>query len=332
VVRGGDPLAEKREAKSDITVAGICDLYMREGSSGKKPSTMVLDKSRIERHVKPLLGTRRLRDLSRADLERFMIDVATGKTATDERTGPRGRARVRGGKGTATRVMGMLGAMLQFAVGRGLRSDNPAKGIRRYPDRCIERFLSSDELSRLAASFGAAEKSLVNPYALATIRLLALTGARKSEILKTRWAWVDFERACLRLPDSKSGSKAIPLGSAAIDILRSLPRVNGNPFIIPGAKSGHHFVGLQKCWDRIRQHAGLPDLRLHDLRHHFISTGASSGESLYVLGKVAGHKNPSTTQRYAHLADDPVRLAAERISASIADSIRIVPDEERSEV
>lgn len=322
IARGADPVDERKGAKSDVTMTALCDLYLREGCSGKKASTIVLDRSRIERHVKPLLGHKRVKELSRADLERFMTEIAAGRTAIDERTRKRGRAIVTGGKGTATRVMGMLGAVLQFAVNRGYRVDNPARGIRRYPDKCLERFLSSDELSRLAASFVSAEERSINPYALAAVRLLALTGARKSEILKLRWDWVDVERSCLRLPDSKNGAKPVPLGSAAMEILKSLPRVHGNPFVIPGAKAGHHYVGLQKVWDRVREDAGLSDLRLHDLRHHFISTGASSGESLYILGKVAGHKQAATTQRYAHLADDPVRQTAERVSSSIERSLK----------
>ena len=246
-----------------------------------------------------------------------MNDVAAGKTKVDERTGRRGRAVVTGGRGTATRVMGMLGAILNFAVRRGLRPDNPAIGIKRFPDRSLERFLTAEELSRLSASFAVAEKRGANPYALAAIKLLALTGARKSEIVKLKWEWVDFDRRCLRLPDSKTGKKTVPLGTAAVEILASLPRIAGNPFVIAGAKSGHHLVGLQKVWKQVREDAGLPDLRLHDLRHHFISTGAASGESLYILGKVAGHKQASTTQRYAHLADDPVRQVAERVSSTI---------------
>jgi hypothetical protein len=166
IVRGVDPLDEKREANSDLSMADLCDLYLREGCGGKKQSTIALDKSRIERHVKPLLGKKRLRELNRGDLERFMMDVAAGKTATDERTRKRGRAIVTGGRGTATRVMGMLGAALQFAVDRGLRVDNPARGVRRYPDRRLERFLTSDELSRLAGSFAAAEARSVNSFAL----------------------------------------------------------------------------------------------------------------------------------------------------------------------
>jgi len=125
----------------------------------------------------------------------------------------------------------------------------------------------------------------------------------------------------LRLPDSKTGAKVVPLGEPALELLASLPRVEGNPHFFPGATLGGHLIGLQKIWERIRKEAGLSDLRLHDLRHHFISVGASAGESLYVLGKVAGHKHAATTQRYAHLADDPVRRAADTIARHIRKSL-----------
>jgi integrase len=307
-----------------VTMAELCDLYLAEGCTGKKPSTILMDRSRVERHVKPLVGAKEVVSLTRGDLEQLMADIARGRSAIDEKTKKQGRAIVTGGKGTATRVMGMVGAMLNFAVARGLRPDNPAVGVKRFPDRKMERFLSSEEMQQLAASFSAAEARGDNLFALAAIRLLALTAARKGEILNLRWEWVHLERACLGLPDSKTGAKVIPLGSPAVDILKTLPRVKGNCHVIVGAVSGRPLVGLQKIWARIRAEAGMPDLRLHDLRHHFISTGASAGESLYILGRVAGHRQANTTQRYAHLADDPVRQTAERISTAISIALKQV--------
>jgi integrase len=157
-----------------------------------------------------------------------------------------------------------------------------------------------------------------NPYATAAIRLLTLTGCRKSEILSLRWDWVDFERGVLRLPDSKTGAKVVPLGAPALEVLQSIARVEDNPHVIAGLKGTGHFVGLQKVWKRIRTAAKLPDVRLHDLRHSFASVGVAGGDSLYVVGKVLGHTQSRTTQRYAHLADDPVKTAADRIAKRIA--------------
>lgn len=144
---------------------------------------------------------------------------------------------------------------------------------------------------------------------------MALTGARLSEILTLKWAWVDFGYAALRLPDSKTGAKIIPLAAPALAVLAGLPRLS--EYVLPGADPTGHFVGIQKPWRRIRAAAGMPDLRLHDLRHAFASIGAASGESLKLLGGVLGHRQASTTERYAHLSQDPLTAAANRIAAKI---------------
>jgi integrase len=251
-----------------------------------------------------------------------MADIAAGKTATDEKTGPRGRARVRGGQGTANRTTALLSSMLAFAVARGFRPDNPARGIKKYRQRDHDRFLSPEELKTLGEALTLAEADGENPFAIGAIRLLLLTGCRKNEILSLRWAWVDFERASLRLPDSKTGAKTVPLAAPALELLRAMPRIEGNDHVFPSAKGGGYFVGLQKVWARIRDMANMPDVRLHDLRHSFASVGAASGDSLYIIGKLLGHAQSRTTQRYAHLADEPLRAAAERISGQIAAAIK----------
>jgi integrase len=305
----------------------LCDLYLAEGCTTKKPSTLVSDRGRIERHIKPCLGRRRIRQVCRGDVERLLRDVADGKTATDEKTGFRGRAIVTGGKGTATKAVALLGAIFSFAVARGLCPDNPAKGVKTFKTRNAERFLSADELSRLGEALSGAEKEGANPYAIAAIRLLALTGARKSEILTLHWhpntaasGHVDFDHSCLHLMDSKTGSKRVPLGAPALELLAQLPRIESNPFVFPG-NAGGHYVDLQRVWNQIRQRAGLDDVRLHDLRHSYASTAVASGDSLYLVGKVLGHKQASTTQRYAHLSDDALHDVADRTSRQIAGAM-----------
>ena len=136
-----------------------------------------------------------------------------------------------------------------------------------------------------------------------------------------RWSDVDFERSALRLPDSKTGAKVIPLGPAALALLAKAQRVEGNPYVIPGRRAGAHFVGLHRPWARIRERAGLEGVRLHDLRHSFASVGAAAGLGLPVLGAILGHLSHATTARYAHLADDPRRMAAARISDEIAAAL-----------
>jgi integrase len=318
IAAGTNPNEEKAESQRDLSIAQLCGFYVTEGCSKKKPSTLAVERGLIERHIKPLLGKQRVKALNRAKLERFMSDVANGKTATDIKCGNRGRAIVKGGKGTANRTMDLLASMMTYAVHAGLRPDNPARGIKKYPLKPRERYLSSKELAALGEALNAAEAEGENPYAVAAIRLLALTGCRKGEALSLRWDWVDFERVALRLPVSKTGAKSVPLGAPALELLNSLARVDGNPHVFPGAKGDGHFVGLQKVWTRIRARAGMNDLRLHDLRHSFASVGVGAGDSLYIVGKLLGHTQSRTTQRYAHLADDPLRVAAERISGQIA--------------
>jgi integrase len=170
---------------------------------------------------------------------------------------------------------------------------------------------------RLADALEGAERK-APPSAIAAIRLLILTGCRLSEILSLQWEWIDFERGCVVLPDSKTGAKTVPLGAPALRSLAELPHHEGSPYVLPAGRGDGHFVGNQKPWQRIRAGAALNDVRIHDLRHSFASIAVSGGDSLYVVGKVLGHRQSLTTERYAHLKDDPLRGVANRASERIA--------------
>jgi integrase len=221
------------------------------------------------------------------------------------------------------RALALLKSIFTQAEKWGLRTlANPARGIEMFPERPRERLLTAEELGRLGSALAEAEKNgAEHPSVIACIRLLVLTGARLSEILKLKWEYVDFERAVLRLPDSKTGPKNIPLGAPALALLASLSRESGRPYVLPGSVEGHHFVGIQKPWRRIRAAAGLQDLRIHDLRHAFASVAAMAGDSLLLIGKVLGHRQARTTERYAHLQDDPVRAVADKTARRIADAM-----------
>jgi integrase len=318
---GQDP-TDKASARASLTVAEVCDRYLKEACDTKKPSTIVIDRGRIARHIKPLLGNKLVREVDHADVVRFMRDIADGKTAASIKTVKRGRARVRGGKGAATRTVGLLGSIFTFAVQEKLRPDNPVKGIAKYEERKFNRVLKLHEMKDLAKAV-LLEAQNGNPSAAQAILFLFLTGCRKGEALTLRWSYIDFDGKSLRLPESKSGAKLVPLGDPAIKLLKSIPRVEKCPFVFAGHKPGSHLIGLQKAWERVKRAARLEDLRLHDLRHNFISVGASGGESLYILGKVAGHTNAATTQRYAHLQYDPVREAANRIATQIGKHVKL---------
>lgn len=314
---GQDFAAEKAKARAELTFDQVCDLYLAEGCDTKKASTLATDRGRIERHIKPLLGKKRVSEISRADVEKFMRDVASGKTATDEKTRKRGRAIVEGGKGTATRTVGLLGGIMSFAVSRQLRSDNPVRGVKRYPDKKGETFLSAADLAKIGAALSELDREGTNPSAVAIVRLLAFTGARKSEIATLRWSEVDLERGYLRLGDSKTGAKIIPIGAPARELLGSWPMVDGSGYVFPASSGDRHFQGVERVWTKVRARAGFPALRLHDLRHSFASMGLARGEALPVIGAVLGHADIKTTSRYAHLADDPVRRAADGIASSV---------------
>ena len=273
----------------------------------------------IARHILPLLGRKQVAEVVRADVERFLRDIAAGKTIADIKTGAHGRAIVSGGKGTATRTLGLLGGIFSFAVDRGLRPDNPVQGVKRYRDQKSERYLSAGELARLGEALAGSSE---NPIAVAGVRLLILTGARKSEIQTAKWEHVDFERSCLRLPDSKTGAKTIPLGAAALALLQDLPRVEGNPYVLPGYRKGGYYIGLPKAWLRVRKAAQLDGVRLHDLRHSFASVAASAGDSLLLIGAILGHRDSKTTQRYVHLSNDPVKAVADRTAGNIAAAMQ----------
>lgn len=314
---GHDPAIDKAKARKEPTLNDVCDLYLAEGCETKKASTLATDKGRIERHIKPLLGGKRISAITRQDVEKFMRDVATGKTAADVKTKLHGRAIVEGGKGTATRTVGLLGGIMTFAVSRQLRSDNPVRGVKRYADKKGETFLSSPELAKIGEALVALEGQGANPSAIAIIRLLAFTGARKSEIAGLRWSEVDLGRGYLRLGDSKTGAKVIPIGAPACEVLAGVAAIEGSPFVFPASSGDGRFQGVERIWRRARVMAGFPNLRLHDLRHSFASVGLARGDALAVIGAILGHADVKTTSRYAHLADDPVKNAANEISKSV---------------
>ena len=345
IIDGRDPSQDKRENRHAKTVGELADLYLREGSvekPNKKLSSWETDRSNIERHIRPLLGTRIARGLTKLDVARFQSDVAAGKTAKDEKTGPRGRAIVTGGKGIASRVLSVLSAMMTFGEGRGIVAGNPTKGVEPFRGRKTERFLTDTEVEILGETLVEMEGDGSLPWAAsAAIKLLLLTGARRGEILALRWDEVDTERGCLRLRDSKTGAKVIRLAVSALSLLTALPR--SSPWVFPAAKGSGHYVGLPKHWDAVRGRAnaialrrsqreglslrGAPSfdsIRLHDLRHSFASFAVQSGGSLYLVSKVLGHKQSRTTEIYAHARDEPLlataELAAQRIARALAGS------------
>jgi integrase len=317
---GRDPAAAKQTFRQMPTVAELCDKYLAEGTGTKKGSTLATDRGRIERHIKPLLGNRKVSEVTQADVKRFLKQIADGATATDVKTTKlRGRARVTGGKGTASRTVGLLGGIFTYAIELGLTTENPARGVKRFPDKKNQRFLSADELARLGKALRDAEDQGVNSKALNIIKLLAFTGARRGEIERLRWSEVDLPGRRLVLADSKTGQKAMPLNSAAVDILSRLSAEGSDrsSYVFKATNGRGFYGGMPRAWKALKANADLEDVRLHDLRHSFASVGVENGTPLFVVGALLGHGDHATTQRYAHLSNDPIAAASEQIGTAI---------------
>jgi integrase len=321
---GRDPAAERASARAMPTLAELSTAWLTDyAKPKKKASSIVEDRRLLDKHLLPKLGHLKVSTLTRADVERLQRSVsvrkqprrrsATGKETIEQPTPIR-----------ANRCLALLSTMLNFAERKGLLPPgaNPCRHVERFPERKRSRFLSEAELARLGAVLAEAERLAEHPSVIAALRLLIFTGCRLGEILTLQWDDVDTERGCLRLRDSKSGPRSVTLGAPALAVLASLPPLEGNPYVLPGARAGGHYVALQKAWRRLRAEAGLEDVRIHDLRHSFASVGAGSGESLLIIGRLLGHSQASTTERYAHLADDPMKAAADRISERIAAAMQ----------
>lgn len=334
---GANPAQARSEARQSLTVKDVLDKYMQQHIAVKrKPRTLELFTLLIDKHILPELGRKQAATLTRQEVARWHREA-----------GERGAV-------TANRALLVLSAAITYGQKFGYMPEggkNPAKGIERFRESARERYLSAEELARLGETLRLAEtdglpwnpdpakkskhvpktnqRTTVDPFAVAAIRLLLFTGARRGEILNLEWAHVDLERGLLNLPDSKTGRKVIPLGGPAIELLKTLPRIGDGKRVIPGRMNGDgeftSRVDLKKPWDRIRDHAKLDGLRLHDLRHSFAAVGAGSGLGLPTIGKLLGHKEVATTARYAHLADDPMRRAADSIAGTIAEALKQQP-------
>jgi integrase len=320
VAAGRDPASARQDERNALTFGELIDLYLAEGAGHKKLSTIKVDRGRIEHHLRPLLGKLRADQIGRADIERMRNAVAAGKTADKVVSSDRRRpgSIATGGKGVAAQCVALVSSIYAFAIGRGLCSENPARGVKKTPVRKVERFLSEAEIARLADALDIEAQQSANPYPPVAIKLLLLTGCRKGEIVNLRWEHIDFEHECLRLPDSKTGAKVVYLNAPARALLQELPRMADNPRVIPGVRADSAGPVIDKVWARVRKAAGLADVRLHDLRHSFASVGAAGGLSLPVIGALLGHKHATTTARYAHLSADPLRAANDAVGARIA--------------
>jgi integrase len=326
VAQGGDPAGEKRAARETLTVADLCDRYLADAAAGrlltrhgrtKKQRTLDADRGRIAGHVKPLLGRLPVTAVTHTDIERFMHDVAEGKTAATARVSVHGVSRVRGGRTAAARTLGLLGAVFARAVKDGLMPDNPVRHVVRFADGKRQRRLSDAEFAALGGALRRGEAEGIWPPALACARFLALTGWRKGEAVLLRWSEIDLARRTARLPDTKTGASMRPLPNAACAILRGLPRLGERVF---PASRGTMPMRFDKHWRRIAKAAGLPaDVTPHTLRHSFVSVGNDLDYSDSTVGALVGHRTATMTGRYTHHADAVLLAAADAVADRIAE-------------
>ncbi|MGU3493668.1 tyrosine-type recombinase/integrase [Xanthobacteraceae bacterium A53D] len=334
---GGDPAAARAAERESLSVKDMLDEYLKRHVRPKrKAATVDFYERSIRVHLVPALGSKRAGQMTRSDVAKMHTDVA------DKARG--------GGRFAANRALAILSAAYGWAGLSGLVPDgfNPATRIEKFVEEARERYLTTEEIERLGAALAEAEtvgipyevaeggakakhaakpenrRTVFSPHVTGAVRLLMLTGARLREILHLRWSEVDRERALLYLPDSKTGRKVVVLSGAALAVLDALPRVG--VYVIASSSAGledeRPRTDLKKPWAAISARAGLPGLRLHDLRHTFASVGAGSGLGLPVVGALLGHSQPSTTQRYAHVANDPVRAAADLVANRIATAMK----------
>jgi integrase len=282
---------------------------------------LAIDRGRIERHFKPLLGTCAVTAITRIDIERFMHAVAEGKSAARVKTKRRGLARVRGGRGTATRAVGLLGAIFTYAVREGLRPDNPVHGVIRFADGERKRRLSDNEYATLGAALRRANAEAIWPAAVAVAHFLALTGWRSGEALSLRWPDVDLARRTVTLADSKTGRSIRPLSHAACDVLRALPQLTGE-LVFPATRGAGQMTGFPKLWARIAKFGELPaDVTPHVLRHSFASLAGDLSYSEPTIAALVGHKGRTITSRYVHAADAVLLAAADAVANRTAELI-----------
>lgn len=329
-VRLGEDVAGQRALRRIApTVGELAERYMREEvRPTKKSTTASIYESLLQRFILPALGTKRAMDVTRTDVTKLHRQMGASTEVT------------------ANRTLTLLSGLFSWAIKVGELPDDcrPTKGITKFREEGRERYLTGEELAHLGTSLLEAEtvglpwepdssKSTAKhaprlenrrvkiPLSItAAIRLLLFTGCRLREILHLEWSFVDLERGMLFLPDSKTGRKPVILSAVAVTILESLPKVS--KYVIPGDDLVHHRHDLNRPWRALIKHAGLPGLRLHDLRHSFAATGAGSGLGLPVIGKLLGHRNLETTNRYAHLDCSPLRVAADSIASQLDTALR----------
>jgi integrase len=323
--QGLDPSRSRQARRQEMSVKQLIDQFAAKGSDHLKLRNRRYMLARLQHHVVPLLGHKKISEVRVGDVEQFWRDVRDSKTAKDEKIGFRARVIVRGGVGAATRGIRDLSAVYAFAMRQEWVASNPCAPVKKPADRRRTRFLALEEVRRLGVALDELEAAGASAKAVAIMRLWALTGCRRDEIAGLRWSEIDFERACLTLEDSKTGRSVRPLALAAIVLLERLPREDGSEFVFPSEDGRTYYQGTKRFWAKVVARAGLPGVTPHTLRHTLGSTAVSTGETLAMTGALLGHATPQATNIYAHMQQDPARRAADRVVSPIAEALGLKP-------
>ncbi len=331
VVDGEDPADMRDQLRAAVTVAQLCDLYMTAAESGlvlgrkgtpKKARTLSTDRSRINAHVKPLLGRLKASQVVRTDIEGFKTAVVAGKTARNEKLGPRSRSIVRGGKGAFTRTLGLLGAIFAWGQENGYVEQNPVRGVKRFADTQKKAMLTGEQyhalaqaLEALAAKRDRKDQPMHSAVGLAAIRFIALTGVRRGECTNLRWSEVDANGTCLALGETKTGPSLRPLSRAAFAIIEAQDAIADHVF--PAAPDAEGYQGLPGLWRTVQKTARLAaetaarmrgelapavgpldEITLHSLRHSFAGVAEQLGATIPTIAALLGHRLGGVTGGY----------------------------------
>ncbi len=302
VKEGEDPASDRQQARSDLTVDDLGHRVIEEHALQHcKPRTVAGYRYYLKSYIHDRIGHLRVSEISRADIAKLHHDLRFAPIQ-------------------ANRCLQFLSKAFNLAEVWGLRPDgsNPCRHVAKYLEKKRERFLDAAELRRVGEVLRELEVEGVElSSAILAVRLLILTGCRLNEIMTLKWEHIDFTECVLRRPDSKTGAKIVHLGEPAIKYLKAAKRTESNPWVITGTLEGQRLSDLQPFWQRVRARAGLKDVRIHDLRHTFASVAVASGQGLPMIGKLLGHTQVQTTARYAHLAAEPIKNAANEVSKDL---------------
>ncbi len=327
VAQGDNPAEERQLDHKAITVKELCTLYLNDLNAGlilgkggrpKKPTTIGTDTGRINRHIIPLIGTRRVKDLARADINKVLKDIMAGKTRAEVKTKKlRGKAIVRGGAGTATRTVGLLGGILTYAVDAGIIETNPAHGIKKPKDNVRNRRLTEAEYRTLGQMLR--EAAATEKYAMTVdiIRQIALTGCRRSEMISLMWIEADTDASCMRLVDSKEGESIRPIGLPVVEYLEERRKSAAGTYVFPGQGEDNAFGSFPNHWEQIFKDSPLAGVTPHVLRHSFASIANDLGFTEVTIAALVGHSKGSVTSKYIHTLDTALIMAADTISGYI---------------